>query len=233
MTNYTQWKSLVDLHEYSAIPDSAVTHIDLQQEDLNDQDNISTLTDFSGNGNDFAGGSPTFVESGLNDLPSADFDGEDDQLTNDFGGLSRPFTIFSVSVLDVTGLKNLYSHDGSENLNYRYEDRTDPDVWRLGTGTDNTEISTDDVGRADGRLGIVRAGDSDTRIELNGFTDTSTESISALGEVYLGSRFDDSRYWDGYVNELLILNEFASDSLVDEQKQRMIDRWNLDTTEWA
>ena len=45
MTNYTQWKSLVDLHEYSAIPDSAIHHWPM------DEGSETTVTDNIGNQN--------------------------------------------------------------------------------------------------------------------------------------------------------------------------------------
>ena len=45
MTNYTQWKSLVDLHEYSAIPDSDVyLHDDWGDNKLQDREESGTTT---------------------------------------------------------------------------------------------------------------------------------------------------------------------------------------------
>ena len=45
MTNYTQWKSLVDLHEYSAIPDSGIARYNFED----DSDTTTAIDSWNGN----------------------------------------------------------------------------------------------------------------------------------------------------------------------------------------
>ena len=104
MTNYTQWKSLVDLHEYSAIPDglglqySATTwsENDSEWQDDTDTSNMSNMSSFS--------------EATLSDGSDAiEGDGVDDHglipLPDDFEGDSlKEFAIeFCVQYDDDTG----------------------------------------------------------------------------------------------------------------------------------
>ena len=145
MTNYTQWKSLVDLHEYSAIPDSDLLQVlyDPRQEEFSDTNTVSTVTDFE---NDFDATTAseqedaTFETDVQNGEPAFAFNGDDSILTNTDFSISEPWELFAV--IDVRELANNLSvfDGGSRNearLNVR--DENGGHEWSLTLGGDGTD----------------------------------------------------------------------------------------------
>jgi len=85
-----------------AVPDQSnlVFHLDASQESLSNNQTTTTVTDFSGNNNDFTGDSVTYKTNQVNGLPAFEFD--DDSLTNN-QSVSDPLIIAVVLELTSSG----------------------------------------------------------------------------------------------------------------------------------
>ena len=79
MTNYTQWKSLVDLHEYSAIPDSGMDHFYYSQE----IGSIDPWPDEVGDLDAASDSNPSLVSDGINGFQSVEYSGGANHQTAD------------------------------------------------------------------------------------------------------------------------------------------------------
>ena len=171
MTNYTQWKSLVDLHEYSAIPDSAIIQWEfsgLEASDTTAPDSIGdenlSLVDFDSDNiyssDDFIGGTALQPgnESDSNGWPDNGFAKLDKKLEpvtggNDFSiGLTyndrfgipdESNYIIQNGERDVDGVFVSFN-DGEFRVSVSNPERSDRSESNLPSGTHRVLITFDD-----------------------------------------------------------------------------------------
>ena len=81
MTNYTQWKSLVDLHEYSAIPDSPIGQNTIAYYSFDDDADTTTLSDQVGTFDGTISGMSYVTDEDAGRVVG-EFDGDDDEVVS-------------------------------------------------------------------------------------------------------------------------------------------------------
>ena len=216
--------------ESDAIPDSAIAHFDATQEDFDDGDAVTTITDFSGEGNDLTGGSPQFVENVRNGNPVFRFDGEDDELGRSGPVIEQPFTWFVVSQIDDTNPSDgdddaIFSSedDGDNRANFRarFSDQNDfngfwGDSIRDGTPDENWNIYT----------GIIDGGDSEIR--RNGSTLLSGDlGNHDHGGFLMGNTYVSGHYLNGDVAEWVVTDDLLDSSAIAEEEERLASKWDI------
>ena len=147
MTNYTQWKSLVDLHEYSAIPDSIVENF----AHFYILDNEDTLTDAIGDGPDIDVDGPTLVED--DDAPFGqylDFDSNDELVAEDTNlDFSEVSTFVWYQTGEPSGTKNILGVSTTEEFRsddgWHFRDLEDEFSWVIVPGIDSLEVDISDT----------------------------------------------------------------------------------------
>ena len=230
MTNYTQWKSLVDLHEYSAIPDSGnlYSHYDVSDLDgLSEEDVISTLEDLSGNGRDLTG-QATYREDDLNGLPTAELDGIDDGWDSELGGVNQPQSAYAV--VNVDDMSNRQTVIGAEesiggDIVNPIEARAEDDDWQMFWGSSIQGSSVSDGWQltsaiADGSESRFRKDGSE---EFTGDVGTSEWGAGSIG--YRASEND--RHLQGNIAEVLIYDVKHDDETAGEVESYLSDKWSL------
>jgi len=219
---------------WTAIPDSVIAWYDATEQ--NASGSVSTLEDFSGEGNDLSG-SATYSSSAINGNPAFEFDGDSDGF--DLGGdplidssMENEVTILTVqnyfgntggSTVDMTVVQGR----DTEDFQLSKREDTSPVRWRV----DNRSMNVED-GTATGEVIEVGLADGEN-IELrqNGTTQ-GTDSGSATingGQIFeLGKDGGDSgRHFNGYIGEVRIFNEkLDSDTLADQEKE-LSDKWGI------
>ena len=171
MTNYTQWKSLVDLHEYSAIPDPDVyLHDDWGDNQLtSDREDAGETTHNGVTGFyrpewTIVSGSPTIV---------------DGQLVIESGQISVSANLNDDEPITLE-LDNLTVLDGGTSFPFWYQD--DDNRWQLDVSESNQEIKL--VKRVDGS-----------------FTDVIEASVSSVSNIDVRLERNDADAWTLFVND--------------------------------
>jgi len=205
-------------------PDQAnlVFQMDASQESLSNNQTTSTVTDFSGNGNDFSGDSIIFKTNQINGLPAFEFD--DDSLTNS-QTLSTPCVVAFVA--EFTANNQQHRVWGHANNN---DTVVDIDTGQFFNGIDlkfnggsgfsrTTALNTYEIFVAD-----YVSGTSEMTINgtLAGTQNTPGGSVTNLN---LGTADqDNSRGLQGNMSELLIYDTSTSVSDITTYLQ---DKYNL------
>jgi len=211
---------------FQQIPDSAIAHYDAQELTLSDQDVVDTWPDSESN-NDLTGGDPIFVEDGINGLPSVEFDGEGDVLTTAFSAnITQPYTVFAVFQSSNTpDAQQLYDGD---SVRAAFQNQPDQDRWDLWAGEyGNVFVDFADVSATDGRLQTGVFDGINSKLRVNEIEDTGNVGTNELDGFRIGARPDGDRPWNGYVGEVLVLNEAADSETIANQEERLKDKWDL------
>ena len=196
MTNYTQWKSLVDLHEYSAIPDSGITR-DYETDSLtgfDDGDLVEAIADQQNN--DDLTGSGTYRDGGINNNVSVELNGTDDKFSASATHTTDVYTIGIVFQLSDLNDRYQIWQDGEQGSsghrfeyfdsdnNYRLIHDDDGDLLTAGTGTTDPVVI---VGRYDGDRALYRLNGSVLIDESASYTAPSGSESVLIGERSDGS----------------------------------------------
>lgn len=203
------------------IPDSAIAHFDAQSafSSSDDGESVSTWPDELGE-YDLTGGAPVVSADAINGNVALNFDGTDDDFSNTDFDYPQPLTIF-VAVRDTDKGRCYVVNDGDNNFRLLKWDTETPNVWRMqaddnlaGSNSQNRTIIT---ARFDGSNSLLREDGTET-VSGDGGT-------NPLDDLWVGSDSSD-RYWDEAIGEILILDEAADQDTIDEQENRMADRWD-------
>ena len=185
------WRSLIDGSEVSAIPDSALIHIDPLSDDLDDGESFSTLTDFSGEDNNLSGSGGTFIEDARNSNPAYHFVDSDYSL--DWGVQEQPFTMVAVVQMADNGDRNDVAGSSEEGDNRgHFSQYFEDDNWEYRIGEDRIEGSSTTT---DWIVATSIANGSDSVIRVNG-SDIVTGSLGfdmegiQVGSSYLSAEPD-------------------------------------------
>jgi len=226
MTNYTQWKSLVDLQEYSAIPDSEDLHAryDATTLSLSDGDSVSTWGDETGNGHDLtAGTAATYKTDVINSNPVVRFDGADDFLDVAFSSLSQPNHIFIVfQLLSSSGSDFDRMHD-SENANGHIWESDSSGNWRMwsGDGVVGSEADTNP------HIASQLYNETNSTLRIDGSQDGSGDvGSNPLDGFRVGADADGENHANVDVGEILIYPQDKS-AVDSEVENYLSDKWGI------
>ena len=220
--SFDQWRSLVDGAEIdvgSDIPDSAIWQIDAREIDASDGDTITTITDQIGD-NDATGGDAVFRESGVNENPSLEFDGVD----NDYSApvsVDQPHVIFAVvETFGGTSDQQWIAGDTETTHGIAWNDEGN---WTTFAG-DNLFGSADNSKQL-----ITGVFDSpDNQIRENGNQENAGDSGPRdISELSIGVRAgDEGDYWDGYIGFVELHDSGWNQELADREQQ-ILSEWGI------
>ena len=176
MTNYTQWKSLVDLHEYSAIPDVGDLHTHLEASDISD---ISEAWEDKQGRNDYDPINAPSLDD-INGEAAVLYDGsEEANAVSEWDEtIEQPYTIISV-------WQFLTIDDGNINAVYSFGETNGPEL-----------TESDGEFRIWAGANLSADFDADTEPHISGAVYDGTESIFDLDgdEVATGDSGDGDDY---------------------------------------
>jgi len=212
----------------SDIPDSAILQIDPSQESLSDQETTTTISDFSGSGNDLSGGSVTYETAVQNGEPAFAFNGE--ILNNTNPTISRPMTVIAAIQSDngnsaTDGSVALSStSSGSDRAWYGFNETAasyrhfNPDEdLQGGTGTTDWQILTLRF-LSDGS--IIRKNGSDI---VSGSGGTTPWRGFQVGDFY-----NENAPLVGYLGETLVADaDLVSTKELSSQESRFADKYGI------
>ena len=211
----------------SDIPDSAVLHLDATQEDLNDDDPVSSLVDRSGESNNLSGGTATFKTNVQNGNPVYRFDGVDDEYTRSSPTTNQPYTfIYVVQTNDNDEVQTPFSTQDDDDERATLDHRLDGQDLLAFAGnsvggastTTNWQIIS---GIYDGASSVVRRNGADV---LTRDVGTHPWGGFRVGDHY----FADHRPLDGDLGELLFYTTDLSDTdELAQEEQRLSDKWGI------
>jgi len=205
------------------MPDSAIAHYDAQNSGsvITSGGSVTDWNDQEGS-RDLSGTATDYVSSAINGNPAIQFDGTDDVLTVAFSAISQPTTIFAVvQTDDADSFQAAFSgesstHDIGQGISGGKQIINAGTSVTAGTADTNPVLLT---AVFDGANSVLR--DNGTEIA------TGDAGTNALNGISAGARTGNDFFYDGYIGELLPLNERASQTTIDEQEQRMADRWGI------
>ena len=211
----------------SAIPDSGALHSHF---DFSEEDGNLPVSDLSGNGHDLDSGGYSGVNVTINGVQAAEFDGTDDVVTTSDGGdnvsdESPPNTI--ALVLDCPENSEAGVFEGSPDGNFDHQ---------IGMGFDgpdnefdmHNDISGGDTDNTPSVLVAVFDG-SNSFLRQDG-TEVVSGSISSdiLKNITLGGQADETtRFWEGFMGEVLIYPDRRTSSQIDEIETYLSDKWDI------
>ena len=204
------------------IPDSAIAHYDTQSafDSGDDGQSVSTWQDELGQF-DATDGNPTVRENGINGNRSLEF-GTDDGLDAAMGVEDGPMTVLTVaeSFVEDDNIRAVIAEtDGDGELTIAYDDRGLL-AFRGELLEGNTGLLSLTTVAFDGSNAFIRQNGAQTDSGNVGDENADLLSIGYRGE-------DNSRYWDGYIGEILLCDGVLSSSEIDEQESRMASRWDI------
>ena len=209
MTNYTQWKSLVDLQEYPAIPDYVAYRLDSRSPSgFDDGDEITSWEcDVI---NESVSGTATYRTGGVGDNPYINFDGSTDGFdnTSDFANLSEPMGY--ITIVDHPDQEQGIITGASNQIAARDSDR----FWTRQTDTAGDFINVPPSFNEPTVYG-ARQKEGDNRLIKNDEEEVATREGSVDDFEALGVGYDhvnDRRYYEGRLYLLEVHNEGLSDT---------------------
>ena len=233
MTEFTQWRSLVDGERVSAIPDSvedqAHAWYDAQEafDSSQDGNQVTTWQDKEENF-DATGTGATVREDGINGNIALEFDAVDDTFSissSDWQTISPPNTIFIVCEFNGS-IENPYhiidqADDGDRNW-VRWNPFASPESWEITagdpvTGSDDTSTQL-----------ITAQYDSDGSIRENGSETGSGDTGSGdMKDLQIGSQRDEDRYWDGMIGEIVICDGSIPSEDIESMESYLSSKWDI------
>jgi len=181
---------------------------------------VTKWYDQSGNGNDAsnlnnASGQPQIVSSGTvikeNDKPAIEFDGTDDFIKADYGGITQPFTYFIIHSPDST-IETVEIMDGSFSSSTRVIFDRDNGNYRLFAGQSFT--TSQSVKREQNISYITYNGASSKFGYNNGNLETADTGTNDLNEQMYGTS-QSGRFYPGTMQEIIIYDSDKSSDRSD------------------
>ena len=229
MVQYTEWRSISDGSIISSIPDRENLHAnwDLQDQNFDDGDPITTIEDATENGHDLTGGDATYEDSGFNGLPAANFGGDDfyDIAPTDFETIDQPTTHYFVVEISSPGdtQRLLEQQDsGLDRQRTRWESSDDWEIFAgnievSGSGDSDANIVTS---RFDGQSSLIR--EDGTQI------DSGNSGSESLPAVSLGTlRQGEEDFWEGRIMQVMIYDAGHDESTIEEVESYLESRWGI------
>lgn len=210
----------------SAIPDSAVLWAAADDLSLSDGETVSTWPDQSDSGNDLSAlGAPVFRDSRLNGLPTVDYDGTDDGHEVTGPSLSQPNTLIVVGRIFDTTSTNFFIDGADSTARNGIYGNGNTEAWRAYAGSSiegGAPRSTDFViliAVIDGASSILRR--NGTQIASG---DVGSDD---MGGIRLASDADAATWMNGDIAEVVVCESRLSDSQIQDQEQRLSDKWGI------
>ena len=229
MTNYTQWKSLVDLHEYSAIPDSVENQsFAWYPFDQYDTATTSGISDESPNDNTLDQGQISGYTD-INGVQAGLFDGGNDHLYGPQFSDIEPATAFIVAEMDSDAdtsdsqwLIETATNDAAFGLNW-----FGGEGWQL-RGDDGVFGSSDNTVKLftciwDGSSGTLRENGSVT-------ADSANISFSTVNGIEIGAidgHDNSGAFWDGAIGEVILFDDVRGSNEIGEVEDYLNEKWEL------
>jgi len=224
MVQYTEWRSISDGSIISSIPDSVLHHYDATELDLTDGEAVTNWPDSVGNEDLDGVGGPTYRTDGLNGNPSVEIDGVDDAFEG-FYSVDQPCTIYMVIRSEDDGNRQAHLYDGDANMDVSSRwDEANQYNWRAAeSGYQDTDDNT-----AQENAILVLEVDSTAYLRRNGeqLDSNSTGISSVLDGFYWGADDRDQRWTNGYLAELLIMDQVDRHETAEEES-RLSDKWGI------
>lgn len=209
-----------------AVPATAIAWYDATQ-DGSASGPITTIPDQLGN-HDLSGTAQLDTNS-INAKNSYFFDGLDDEMSAAFAEIAQPITLFIV-----------YRHDKSTTASGNpFSAETAPttgDDFRITTGAGQSEI-TIDGGSAFTEVGSTTNNPTLLTVVFDGANSVARQDgaqiasgdlgTNGLNGILLGNLARADVFFEGPIAEVLPLEESASQTTIDEQEQRMADKWGI------
>jgi hypothetical protein len=217
-----EWYS-VDRNQLGAIPDSG----DLQARyDFSQEDGTTPVVDQTGNGYNLTGDYQG-VSRSINGVQAGEFtDSTTTNLSVSFSGdLSEPYHVFAVVNYDTTGFKVWF--DGKTKFEAGLYEFTDG--WRLFQGNTVINGGTRDTNTHVWNARFANDTNQDDRLRLdkgNEVQVTGQAGQTDLSGIVLGSRGDNSDYFDGLIGEVLVYQTDKT-AIETEIEDYLIGKWGV------
>jgi hypothetical protein len=211
------------------IPDSAVAHFDALSA-FTESDEGTTITswpdEISGNP-DATGGNPTVVASGINGNRAVSFDGINDKLSisaSNWTTISQPVTTFTVvdSPVDQAALMHIWGDRNVGNDEFHQLWQGGPNQWNNYAG----QSFNGSTSPSSQLLTTIWDGGNSVHREDGTQIATGNPGPNSLEDFNIGS-FGTVRFWDSEIGEILLCDSRLSSTEIDEQEQRMANRWGI------
>lgn len=213
-----------DIEVPSTLPSNPFFRVRATSLALANNDPVGSWTDEGSGGNDLSQSGtarPTYESAGFNGHPSVLFDGSDDFMESAVAGffLEQPITIVIMGeYVTVSTTAEQYLFDGGASFSRTavyHNGATGGDPWVQNDGSPaNTSASP--VGREGDDLCIVAAfdegGSGDLNFYVNNGSDLQANSAigSALDQIKLGARFNDSSFVNFRFVEVLVYDRILN-----------------------
>lgn len=223
---------------------------------LNNSDPVSVWNDISGNGRDFqqaaSSNQPTYLNNGINTIPTVNFDGVDDFLEdedaedyiNGLSGISVIAVVQSNETESDAGFFDTEDPDGADDLlAIRYDDAGasggGDDVMKFGlnTSSGNTSMESSALIQTTSPQMLTLQWSSGGPLNLyeNGTLDTPTSpsanlsgTIQNTAKALIGKGPKDaSDGWNGYVSEMILVGENLSQARRNIIENYLSEKYNL------
>jgi len=207
-------------NEIGSIPDSQDLHA---RYDFSEEDGSLPVVDQTGNGYDLSLGGYSGISTDINGVQAGNFNGTDDFVEYDGSFLDiRPISLFIV--VDHEGGDSEFIFSGNANNFVVMGWETSSWYARFGQtvygGADDTKQLISLIDAGSGGTSELRENGSQT-----GSGDLGSENITTVG---LGKDiYNNGRFWDGQIGEVLLYNKQVSDSTRDEAEAYLADKWGI------
>ena len=230
MTEFTEWRSLVDGERITGIPDSVAdqtVHLyDARELSLSNNDTVSSLPDLEGSNDLSADGDPTFDTSGINENPAVFYDGDDAHESSSISVSSYPITVIAVVSLDTINDRHTViqmEEGGSNYIQYR----DDNSEWFIFGGSDGISGSSDTT------VQLVTAifDDDDSEFREDG-SQTATGNVGSRDAdvLYLGGDrgdFGPRRELIGHIGLARVIDGTVPTEDLQEYESQLISEWGI------
>jgi len=214
----------------SALPSSAIAQYDATQIVANNNDSINSWADTSGNANDLDSGSggvykTNFLDGSHPVVRTNSRQNSEFLQTSNFPNLSQPNTFFFAGrIQSIAGDANTVI-DGADTsgdaTNHELSLRNSTGKLSLQRG----ELEVGSFGNDTIVTGVYDGGSS--KIRVDGVENTGGISSDTLKGITLGRSADGSNSTITHTGELLILNEAANTSTINEQESRLSAKFGI------
>jgi len=209
------------------ILDSGLLHrFDAREVDEIDGNDITNWEDVE-SGSNLSGGSPTYIEDGIEGHPAIDFD--DDFMDSSMGSISQPLTLVWVFEPRDYGFLGGLGNSSFDDDRQSVATNSNSEAWRIRTESGDERVGSvtpDDLDEPyititvfDGSDGIHRANGEEFDVDLP----TKTSDHIGVGNSSEGS----SNFFTGSIGEFLIYDEKKDESEREEIENSLSDKWGI------
>jgi hypothetical protein len=210
-----------ELHDATAVLDSAIAHFDATELSLNDGDPVTTWADQSDANNDLsANGGPTYVENVQNGLPNVRYDGVDDEHVNTSLQPAPPFAFFIVYAAPSSDSNNSIIRDsGNRGL------QTSPSTKWFSIDGDNLTLN---ISAPYSHLIVTVTVDSagDMATYRNGTSVATGTGMPQMNDFYVGSAAG-GQFGECDIGELVVYDEDISATHRQGVENGLADKWGI------